>query len=168
MSQVARATYRVSSIDGAIYIRVEGMASMATASTLKSFADRMVREGHRRFIVDLGPCTGMDSTFMGTLMSLVQQLEGTDGPGVLIANASADCLALLENIGLTRFVRLAERLSVPADLELQTLEPGDLSGPQRLRFIKEVHENLVRIDRRNQERFGAFIRALDREFSASR
>ncbi len=60
-----RPPFEVAKADDAIYVRVRGLGSMHSAPTLEAFADRAIEEGARRFVFDLSPCTGVDSTFMG-------------------------------------------------------------------------------------------------------
>lgn len=156
--------YEYTRLENGIYVRVVGQGNMNNSMALKEFGDRMVRDGYSRFTFDLGRCTGMDSTFMGTLMAVALTTQAPGQPGVLIINASVELRDLLENLGLTKFVRICDSLAVPKDLELRCLEQRGSSGPDRVRFIKDMHEYLARIDERNRTRFGPFIESISREF----
>ena len=49
---------------------------------VKAFCDERIADGETLVVVDLGGCTGMDSTFMGTLAGIAARLSAKDG-GVL-------------------------------------------------------------------------------------
>src|SRR5262245_53366010 len=70
------APFLVARSRSAIYVRVQGLGSMHTASTLEAFAEAQVREGARQLVLDLRDCTGVDSTFMGLVLTISNQLRG--------------------------------------------------------------------------------------------
>ena len=68
---------------------------------MKAFGDERISAGERCLVVDLGGCTGMDSTFMGTLAGMATRLSSLPEPGVLqIAGAEARNRRSLEDLGL--------------------------------------------------------------------
>mgnify|MGYP003889460409 CR=1 FL=1 len=69
--------------DGFSWIRCEGKGSFLNSSILKSFADQRLAAGERSLVVDLSACTGMDSTFMGTLAGIAARLSALDEGGTL-------------------------------------------------------------------------------------
>lgn len=84
--------------------------------------------------------------------------------GVIAVNVSKECRELLALLGVDQFVKIGGRLELAA---LETVElPGRQYSPEeRRKLIYEAHKSLVEIDRRNQERFGAFLDALSAELS---
>ena len=75
MKERSRAPFEVAKADDAIYVRVRGLGSMSTAPTLEAFADRVIDEGARRFVFDFTDCTGVDSTFMGLLLTIANRVR---------------------------------------------------------------------------------------------
>jgi hypothetical protein len=86
-----------------------------------------LKEGVSRFVIDLGACTYLDSTFLGILLGLGLKLrEG--GNGLLnILNASPRNLELLRNLGLDRLINVAGG-NLPGDSEARTGKTGPMAG----------------------------------------
>jgi len=64
--------------DGIAWARPSGDCCHLNATPVKVFVKEMVRRGYRDVVVDLDDCTGMDETFMGTLVGaalLLRKLE---------------------------------------------------------------------------------------------
>ncbi len=61
-----------------VIFRVVGLGSVANAGTLWQFAERSLGEGWRRFALDLAECTGLDSTFLGSLVGLSQEIASRE------------------------------------------------------------------------------------------
>ena len=146
-------TFKIARSKDAIYVRVTGLGNMNNSVTFKEFADRMRNEGYRSFVVDLGECRGVDSTFMGLLLGLRE--------GLVVVNATAHCRKQMESIGLHLCVKLAdEPMALPASLELHELPPAECDPNARMRLVMKAHQDLIAIDKKNEERFGAFLRDL--------
>src|SRR6478609_4666405 len=87
--------------DGFSWIRCEGKGSFLNSPAMKAFGDQRITAGERCLVVDLGGCTGMDSTFMGTLAGMATRLGSLPEPGVLqIADSGARNRRSLEDLGL--------------------------------------------------------------------
>jgi anti-anti-sigma regulatory factor len=148
-------SFRIARSKDAIYVRVIGLGNMNNSVTFKDFADRMQQEGYRAFVVDLADCRGVDSTFMGILLGLRDRL--------VVVNANAHCRKQMESIGLHRVVRIQEEAaSVPPALELHELPESEADPVTRLKLIMRAHQDLIAIDRKNQDKFGAFLSDLAR------
>ena len=153
---------RVARTKDAVFVGVVGLGNMNNSITFRAFADRMVSTGYRRFVVDLADCRGMDSTFLGILFSLTQTPPGTDRAEVIVVNPSPTTLKLLEEVGLNAVLKVKrEATSVPS-LSFEVLEEST-DPDRRLQTIREAHENLLRLDRKNEEQFGPFLKALSKE-----
>src|SRR5471032_1541144 len=86
------------------FIKVVGRGSFQNSSCLKAFYQQLLKEGVRRFMVDLEACTYLDSTFLGILLGLGLKLREA-GHGLLhILNANSRNLELLTNLGLDRLI----------------------------------------------------------------
>lgn len=151
--------FRIARSGDAVYVRVVGLATMANSTTFKEFADRMQAEGYRLFVVDLAECRGVDSTFMGLLLGIAHAGERRDA--LMVVNANPHCRKQLESIGLHRLLKIqAEPAGLPKDLQLHELPEAEVSPIQRLKLIMKAHQDLIAIDKKNEEKFGAFLKDL--------
>ena len=159
--------FRIARQGDAVYVRVIGLATMTNSVTFKDFADRMADEGFRRFIIDLAECRGVDSTFMGLMLGLARppREKGKEAPpdALTIVNAGAHCRKQMESIGLHRLLRIqADPAEIPRGLELHDLPEAETSSIARLKLIMKAHQDLIAIDKKNEEKFGAFLRDIQK------
>jgi hypothetical protein len=164
--------FKIARQGDAVYVRVVGLATMTNSVTFKEFADRMQKEqGFRRFIVDLAECRGVDSTFMGLLLGLAHPSRDSGpsagkgaGPDALtVVNAGAHCRKQMESIGLHRLLKiLPDPAEIPRGLELHELPEAETSPVARLKLIMKAHQDLIAIDKKNEEKFGAFLRDIQK------
>jgi anti-anti-sigma regulatory factor len=135
---------------------------MKICPTLQDFAKRMIVEGYKKFVVDLQGCTTMDSTFMGTLVEIAS-LAPPMSESLMVINAQDHCEGLLEGLGLDNVLRIKRGETDVPSVEMEPLPEFAATQTERMLLIRKAHENLVRIDRRNEERFGPFLRQLTKE-----
>src|ERR1700744_175240 len=89
------------------FVKVVGRGSFQNSGCLKAFYLQLLKEGVSRFVIDLGSCTYLDSTFLGILLGLGLKLRES-GKGLLnILNASSRNLELLRNLGLDRLIQFS-------------------------------------------------------------
>jgi hypothetical protein len=87
-----------------------------------------LKDGVSRFVIDLGACTYLDSTFLGILLGLGLKLREA-GSGLLnILNASPRNLELLRNLGLDRLINVAGE-NLPSDVESRAGKTGPVPTP---------------------------------------
>ena len=155
----------VAQLGDALLFRVVGLGSMRVSPAVSGLADRVLSGGLHKFAFDMSRCTGTDSTFMGTLVGLALTLKEKFPNGwVCVVNASQKVEQGLENLGAARFLRFKPSLPIE-DIEMERLDATSFSQEQRLDVIRKAHEKLVEIDKRNAERFGAFLESLNRELN---
>ncbi|RME70396.1 MAG: anti-sigma factor antagonist [Planctomycetota bacterium] len=155
----ARAAFHVARCEDTVYVRVSGLATMHNAMTFRAFAERMAAEGFRRCLVDLAPCQGVDSTFMGVLVGL---REHFGRERLVLLNPSPHCMDQMTSVGLNHLLTFADSpCALPADVELTPLPDSEVGTRERLELMRKAHRNLVAIDRRNRDKFGPFLDALD-------
>lgn len=149
--------------EGAVLIRVSGLGDMHLAPTMNDFSKQALREGYQHFAVDLEPCTGMDSTFMGTLAGMASRIAEKQGWLCLI-NVSAEHRRLLEMIGVWNLLTVREQFPLKPVLTERLYPVTDTR--KRIEVIHKAHQQLVAVDSKNRERFGAFLRSLEQEMAA--
>jgi anti-sigma B factor antagonist len=147
-----------------VLVRIIGLGSMNNAGILWDFALKAMEAGPCHLAFDLDECRGMDSTFMGTLVGLSQEVgerAGEDG-WVCVFNVSDANRELLNIIGVDKYVRFSACMPMEP-IETQPLTGGDAPANKRLELVRRAHENLVGIHKRNEARFGAFLKSLAAE-----
>ncbi|MGL5017009.1 MAG: STAS domain-containing protein [Luteolibacter sp.] len=161
--------------DGFSWIRCEGKGSFLNSPTLKAFGVERIAAGERCLVVDLEGCSGMDSTFMGTLAGLATRLSAQDGGTLQIAGASERNRHSLEDLGLDFLIQI-EPESAAWRAEIQTIR-GQLqsSGPahsqsslQKAMHVLEAHQVLSEANDKNSETFSTVVTLLESEVEAKR
>ncbi|MCC6575662.1 MAG: STAS domain-containing protein [Planctomycetes bacterium] len=157
----------VAKADNAIFIRVVGLGNFNNAGPLREYAENAFAVGARSAVVDLAKCTGLDSTFMGTLV-LMKDYPVDNSPNktpiaVTIVNATATTLRAMTSLGLPALLHVKEEpVEFPA-VTLERLREGWQDQRRRTRLIHDAHLQLIRGDKANEARFGPFLAALVKE-----
>ena len=159
------------------FIKVVGRGSFQNSGCLKAFYQQLLKEGVRRFVVDLDACTYLDSTFLGILLGLGLKLKDI-GAGLLhILNASPRNLELLRNLGLDRLISIETTSGATAGvrntngaiasalngMKEENLKEMQCEVPTRAEAgptILEAHVNLMEFDPRNVPKFKDVVEFL--------
>jgi anti-sigma B factor antagonist len=151
-----------------VFVRVAGRGTFQNSQPLRRFALEMIDRGQREFTLDLGPCQGMDSTFLGVLAGLGLRLRHEGVPqrdGIQIINISPRNRELLVTLGLDRLFTIFPDGAPPhfppgEDPKLEQLPGTNLATAPRVRTIGETasmmldaHQDLIRADKSNEARF---------------
>jgi anti-anti-sigma regulatory factor len=169
------------------FVKVVGRGSFQNSSCLKAFYLQLLNDGVHRFVVDLGACTYLDSTFLGILLGLGLKLKES-GDGLLnILNASTRNLELLRNLGLDRLINIhgTESSRLPSGfgengksaqgMKLSGIKEDQLEEvacpvPTRAEAaptILEAHEALMQFDPRNVPKFKDVVEFLREDLGQS-
>jgi anti-anti-sigma regulatory factor len=161
--------------DGFSWIRCEGKGSFMNSPVLKTFGDLRISGGERLIVVDLGACTGMDSTFMGTLAGLATRLSAIDGGGALhIAEPGERNRRSLEDLGLDFLMEIDPPMAVwrgrVDEIRLHLGSPlagaGALGQVQRARHVLEAHQTLSDVNEKNAREFGGVVTMLEEDLAS--
>ncbi|MEM0969201.1 MAG: STAS domain-containing protein [Verrucomicrobiota bacterium] len=142
------------------WIRVQGKGSFENSPGLRSFVQKLLDEGRNQFVVDLEECSGMDSTFMGTLTGVALLLADRPTARMQVINADDRNLKLIRTLGLDRVIEVdvdgkawrQERALVKENVS-RSLEGPSLCSQEKRIFIKEAHEALCEANEENSSRF---------------
>lgn len=176
------------------YIKVVGRGSFQNSSCIKVFYQQLLKDGVTRFVVDLGACTYLDSTFLGILLGLGLKLKDVPSGLLKILNASTRNLELLKNLGLDRLITIesagepggesgaASRLTGPEsggngaaaaklngvkEESLQEIKAPVMTKAEAGPTILEAHENLIGFDPRNIPKFKDVVEFLREDLGQS-
>ena len=78
--------------ESTVWVRVSGRGSFQNSSPLKDFAKEMLSRGYKTFVIDLGECPVMDSTFMGTLAGIALKLQASEGTATSASSPTSDSI----------------------------------------------------------------------------
>jgi anti-anti-sigma factor len=152
-----------------VYVRVVGRGTFQNSQPLRLFALQKIDQGQREFVVDLGQCQGMDSTFLGVLAGIGLRLRQNGKLATVhIVNVSPRNLELLQTLGLDRLFAMNSSTPPPlaeagyrqlpdTDLTQLTHPPGK---DETTDLMIEAHDNLVRADKHNAPKFRELTRFL--------
>ena len=147
--------FLVATSDDIVFSRVVGLGTMNNSIGFQQFIVNLERKGDRKFIFDLSECDGFDSTFMGILLGISREARL-----VVLVNALEEHSRILGEVGIDKFLHVCHSSVELPEIELQRLESRAVSQDERQRVVLDAHENLVRLDRRNEEEFGQFVDLL--------
>lgn len=139
---------------------------------MKAFGDQQVAAGQRLLVVDLAKCSGMDSTFMGTLAGMASRLSAMDGGALQIAESGERNRRSLEDLGLDFLMEINPPAATWCDkLEAirSDLKPphaaGSLGQIQRTKHVLEAHQVLSTLSDKNALAFGDVVGMLEEQIS---
>ena len=140
---------------------------------MKNFSDERIAAGERCLVVDLGACTGMDSTFMGTLAGMATRLSTQEGGVLQIADTGARNRRSLEDLGLDFLMDIdptGTAWQSQIDQIRATLkQPQKLAAPgqvQRAAHVLEAHQVLAETNESNARVFANVVSLLEDELAA--
>ncbi len=156
--------------DGFSWIRCEGKGSFLNSPPLKAFGLERIVAGETCLVVDLQACTGMDSTFMGTLAGMASRLSANQGATLQIAAANERNRHSLEDLGLDFLLEInpanaawlgsVESIRAALKPHRQATPLGQL---QQTKHVLEAHKVLSEANERNLRAFSNVVTLLESE-----
>lgn len=160
--------------DGFSWIRCEGKGSFLNSPAVKAFGDLRISAGEKILVVDLAACSGMDSTFMGTLAGMSTRLSAREQGALQVADPGSRNLRSLEDLGLDNLMEVnppnAPWRGGLDDIRGRLRAPGaaaTMDIHQRKRHVLESHENLSEISGENAREFSDVVENLRKEIGES-
>ena len=140
---------------------------------MKTFGDERIAAGEHCLVVDLGACTGMDSTFMGTLAGMATRLSSQDGGVLQIADSGPRNRRSLEDLGLdflmeidpqeTAWLGQIEKVRTHLKPPQKVAAAGQI---QRAMHVLEAHQLLAETNENNARVFSDVVSMLEDELAA--
>jgi anti-sigma B factor antagonist len=149
--------------DQEVWIRIEGRGNFQSSGSIRKFVQAMIQRGRRQFVVDLAGCDHMDSTFMGTLTGISQNLRELGQGSLTVINVAPRNVDLMENLGLNFLFGIeaaGHQMRVPAEEGVKLLPlPMDAGADKEL--ILSAHQALIAANPANAERFRDVLEYLN-------
>lgn len=155
--------------NGWVHVRIVGRGTFQNSQPLRRFAMEKIDQGKQEFVVDLGQCQGMDSTFLGVLAGIGLRLRQSGRTATVhVVNIGSRNLELLQTLGLDRLFTMNSNSPPPlADTDYRKLPDTDvtqlthpLDKDETTDLMIEAHDNLIRADERNATKFKELTRFL--------
>jgi anti-sigma B factor antagonist len=159
--------------EGFSWIRCDGKGSFLNSPALKAFGMERISAGEKCLVVDLAACTGMDSTFMGTLAGLATRLTSQNDGVLQVADVGERNRHSLEDLGLDFLVEINPEKAIW--LEATEAIRADLKAPQatspqnliqKTMHVLEAHQVLSEANEKNQQTFSTVVTLLESELEA--
>jgi anti-sigma B factor antagonist len=134
---------------------------------LKAWADDQLKSGVTHIVIDLEICTGMDSTFMGTIAGLAMRLIKTPNGLLEIASAGDRNSSSLDDLGLSSLMVINPTspswLGQEGGMRNSLHEYGLVSSTDRTQHVFDAHKTLVDADENNTDKFSTVLDCLEAE-----
>jgi anti-anti-sigma regulatory factor len=154
------------------WIRCEGKGSFMNSPAIKEFGMGRIAAGEKRIVFDLGACTGMDSTFMGTLAGLAGRLPTQAESGIQVADAGDRNRRSLEDLGLDFLMEIdppeAKWLQTVNSIRTNLTRLDSLPTPtqfQQTRHVLDAHQILSKTNEKNTRAFANVVTLLESELA---
>lgn len=153
--------------DGFSWIRCEGKGSFQNSPMVKEFGDARIAAGESCLVVDLGGCTGMDSTFMGTLAGMATRLSACNRGRMQIAEPGVRNQRSLEDLGLDFLMEINPPQPVwngnIESVRSKLYRPSECGKPGSAKDVLVAHEKLSELNQENARKFSAVVSILKSE-----
>lgn len=153
----------VGSLGRTVWVKVNGRGTFQNSPGVKEFVKQMIQRGHREFVVDLGTCELMDSTFMGTLAGVALRLRDIGQGQLKAVNVNVRNATLLENLGLDQLFAVETGPAGDAPVALRQTESGNVEDAKET--VLEAHEALIEADAQNAVKFKDVVEYLRQELA---
>lgn len=148
----------VAVLEQSAFVKVIGRANVASSVKFKTLVSELRDRGITNFVLDLGECATMDSTFLGVLAGLVVKLadgqESARPVSMELLNPNARVSDLLENLGVVHLFKIITGAN-PVEAALQPTTE-DASSPSKTEISKtclEAHQLLMALNPENIPKF---------------
>ncbi len=150
-----------------VIVRVVGKGCFINSRNFKEALMKLLEGNYDEIIIDLCDCKGMDSTFIGVLTGITLKNLKKRQKHIVLANISKTNRELLDTLGVLRFFEIDEEPSTfETNFESVIDTPEDPDDAiSQIKHILEAHENLMKADEKNVERFKTVQQALEHDLA---
>jgi anti-sigma B factor antagonist len=142
-----------------VTFRVEGRGTMNQSLPMRRCAERCLETGSTHVCVDLRDCTYMDSTFLGTLLTLRKTVSQRYGSELILIAPSLPCTRILQQMGLAD-VFPPQAVEVNPDAVWTELANEGNDPNSFKRNVAQAHEELASLPGPAGEQFKAVVRCM--------
>lgn len=160
-------TILVGNFDNFTWIRCQGKGSFINSPLMKQWAESQIKEGIKTVVIDLEECTGMDSTFMGTMAGIAMKLAKKGNCSLEVADATDKSRRSLEDLGLSMLIKInpsdAAWKDNTATIRASLKEQSAIIQTDKTQHVFDAHKTLCEADDSNDEKFSTVLDVLEAE-----
>jgi anti-anti-sigma regulatory factor len=139
-------------------VKIVGKVNFTSSIDFKTLFDELWRKGYTCFVLDLGECTLMDSTFLGVLAGYGLKVNAPQPDNIQrtleLFNPSERITELLENLGVLHLFNVTHgTVTLPEETTAKDLAPANPTREEVKRTCLEAHELLMQINPANVAKF---------------
>lgn len=153
-------------------IRIIGCCSFQNSAYLEKAAETCEREmGGCCYVLDLGKCESMDSTFLGVLAGIALRQRRANRGNLIAVNASPQLSRTMLLLGLTHVLDLRERPpggEPTHEIEVGETDKVEMSRADEIAHMIQAHRRLIEVDSGNEVRFEDVLKYLDESLTRAR
>jgi len=157
----------VGKFDSFSWIQCVGKGSFSNSPLMKQWAEASVTEGKHCIVIDLKYCTGMDSTFMGTMAGIAMRLAKLPNGVLQVTGADEKSRNSLEDLGLSMLLEIEPKNAIwqPNISEIrETLQEYSTKITiDKTQHVFDAHKLLCEADDSNDEKFSTVLDVLEAE-----
>ncbi len=146
--------------DKQVLFRVVGRATLHNSRFFQDFVESLMQQHYSKFIIDLGQCNSIDSTFIGVLLGIATSCY------VAVINSDERHQRSLKTLGVHDMVCIVPQpFNLPANEAMMPLPQKPYGIKEKAAMILKAHELLIEHCSTNQARFGDFVKQLREELN---
>jgi anti-anti-sigma regulatory factor len=160
-------------VGGSLWLRVESKGCFQNSADLEAFVQEQISSGATKVVIDLRNCTGMDSTFMGVLMSLARRIAKLPQGSMTIIHATGRNAQLLRGLGVHYFCTVCEDGAAcethpdgACSCQEISVPHHELDKRQQTEVCLQAHEDLAAANAENEVRFRDVIELMRKKLAA--
>jgi anti-anti-sigma factor len=164
---MSEGTARYAKDDGTWILKLEGDVRHPLSPAVNDLLDRAFADPDlRHFVIDLSQAELIDSTNLGVLARIANQMAEEDLPRPVVIAPGADIQTLLRAVCFDNIFRV---ITEPADTHtaLQDLPALEAEERETLALVLDAHRRLCAVDEGNRAAFRDVVEALGRELGSS-
>ena len=144
------------------YVTVNGRATFEHAPQLRSLAKTLETAPYTSINVDLGQCTGMDSTFMGVLAMMALRAKKAKAV-ITVWNADEMNKGLLAGLGLKKLFQYQEGVVEMGQFQTGSNTGTPLNKVENATTVLEAHKTLMDVDSDNVAKFEKVVEFVQKD-----
>jgi len=145
-----------------VAIKVVGKGTHLNSHLLKQFFQQVFDQNIHRIQIDVGECSYMDSTFLGTLTGMALRTREKNLPPIQLVNMHQRIKDMLTSLGVDSFFEAAGYSDQKtAAMEQLTGDPPDIE--QKTEEMITAHQALIKANANNAAKFQDVITLMQKK-----
>ena len=143
-------------------VKVLNKATYLNCEPLRKFFEEQSKIGQKRYIIDFQDCSGMDSTFLGILVSIALNIRSNqDGGSFVLLNLRGRNLETVCNLGIHQITEISsEEIHNPEHLDQLAQGSASSVGSET---IYKAHKTLMNLNEKNLKVFSDVVSYLEQK-----